>query len=694
MATFYSGQTDYIEKLNDLALVQATYNLINPATGDIFAANNISAPSFSIQTNTTPAVFIKDDNLTSWDYSGKSFSINAQETGPAGIFLKPDGLAMYVIGTTGDDVNQYSLSVAWDVSTAAFVQVSDNIGEPTPSGLFFKQDGLAMYVIGTNGDAVREFSLSSAWDVSTLTFVQTFSVSAQDSAPQDLWFKPDGTKMYVVGSTGDDVNEYDLSIAWNVSSAVFLQNFSVAAQDTVPAAINFNADGTKMYILGQVGQDINRYSLSTPWDISTAVFFNNFYVGFQATTPSGMFINFDGDTAYVVGSSTDSVHQYTTITDGIELVSSSGLFVDGGLYTNKNLFVTAGTRIDGTLSVSSATTLKSSLTVTGAVTMSSTTGAINIGTSQSTGATIIGGIAQTGGLTLGRSTGAQTVDIAVGATTNDTIKLINVGANGVSGSITNVNIGSTVTGALGTLSINSKQTAIASTDNASSTITGALVVHGGVGISGDLYVGGTVYGASTNADNIRTIQRSTNANHFLTFVDSDNASNAYEALYTDAGISYNPSTNSLTISGNLTVNGTTTTVNSTTVTLDDPILTLGGDTAPVLDDNKDRGIEFRWYDGTAKVGFFGFADSTGKLTFIPDATNTTEVFSGTKGTIDANLEWADVLNKPDPVVTVTLTGDVTGTANTTLTDLASGTISIATTNTNNTFSRPFLLMGA
>jgi hypothetical protein len=91
----------------------------------------------------------------------------------------------------------------------------------------------------------------------------------------------------------------------------------------------------------------------------------------------------------------------------------------------------------------------------------------------------------------------------------------------------------------------------------------------------------------------------------------------------------------LTVAGNLTVNGTTTTVNSTVTTLDDPILTLGGDTAPSADDNKDRGIEFRWHNGTsAKVGFFGFDDSSGRLTFIPDATNTSEVFSGTVGDVE------------------------------------------------------------
>ena len=92
--------------------------------------------------------------------------------------------------------------------------------------------------------------------------------------------------------------------------------------------------------------------------------------------------------------------------------------------------------------------------------------------------------------------------------------------------------------------------------------------------------------------------------------------------------------NNLTVTGDLTVNGTTVTVNSSTVTVDDPIFTIGGDTAPASDDNKDRGIEFRWHDGTsAKVGFFGYDDSASVFTFIPDATNASEVFSGSAGDV-------------------------------------------------------------
>jgi hypothetical protein len=109
------------------------------------------------------------------------------------------------------------------------------------------------------------------------------------------------------------------------------------------------------------------------------------------------------------------------------------------------------------------------------------------------------------------------------------------------------------------------------------------------------------------------------------------------------------------LTGNLTVNGTTTTVNSTTTTLDDPILTLGGDTAPVADDNKDRGIEFRYFDTAARVGFFGYDDSSGKYTFLTNATNTAEVFTGTKATLDAHIEYADILSKPTLPVKATST---------------------------------------
>ena len=107
--------------------------------------------------------------------------------------------------------------------------------------------------------------------------------------------------------------------------------------------------------------------------------------------------------------------------------------------------------------------------------------------------------------------------------------------------------------------------------------------------------------------------------------------------------------NNLTVDGNLTINGTTTTVNSTTVTVDDPIFVVGGDSAPGSDDNKDRGIEFRWHNGSsAKLGFFGFDDSTGKFTFVPEATDSSSIISGTKGNLDiGGLDLAGSITSVD-----------------------------------------------
>ena len=107
--------------------------------------------------------------------------------------------------------------------------------------------------------------------------------------------------------------------------------------------------------------------------------------------------------------------------------------------------------------------------------------------------------------------------------------------------------------------------------------------------------------------------------------------------------------NNLTVDGNLTINGTTTTVNSTTVTVDDPIFVVGGDSAPGSDDNKDRGLEFRWHDGSsAKLGFFGFDDSSGKFTFVPEATDSGSIISGTKGSLDiGSLDLAGSITSVD-----------------------------------------------
>ena len=257
------------------------------------------------------------DDPFAWDvstavYANTSFNVAGQESSPHGVSFKPDGTKMYVLGVAGDDVNEYDLSTAWDVSTASYLQnFSVSAQETSPYGLFFKPDGTKMYIAGSAGDDVSEYDLSTAWDISSASFLQNFSVSAQETGISGLFFKPDGTKMYVIGISGDDVNEYDLSTAWDISTASYLQNFSVATNASNPEDVFFKPDGTVMYIAGRNNDNVAEYNLSTAWDVSTASYVQDFSVAAQETTPTGIFFKPDGTALYVVGTLYDTVYQYT-----------------------------------------------------------------------------------------------------------------------------------------------------------------------------------------------------------------------------------------------------------------------------------------------------------------------------------------------------------------------------------------------
>jgi hypothetical protein len=102
--------------------------------------------------------------------------------------------------------------------------------------------------------------------------------------------------------------------------------------------------------------------------------------------------------------------------------------------------------------------------------------------------------------------------------------------------------------------------------NATSTITGALQVAGGVGVGRDLYVGGTIYqngvpvgtgGTATTSSFVQTVLTATSATYFLTFVDSNNITSSSELLYTTSSVTVNPGAGIVEVNGNLYVGGYT-----------------------------------------------------------------------------------------------------------------------------------------
>lgn len=255
-----------------------------------------------------------------------SFRIASQETSPTAVTFSTTGTRMFVVGTTNDSVFQYDLASAFDVSSAVYTHATSvSLQELTPEGLSFNTDGTKMFVVGSSGDDVNEYTLSSPWDVSSAVFVDATLVNAQENAPTGIVFNTDGTKMFIVGDTGNDINEYTLSGAFDASTRSFVDSFAVTAQDSTPTSVQFNTDGTQMFVLGDGFNNVNRYLLTVGFDVSTAYFDGLFSISAQDLLPSGVTFNTDGTKMFVAGDAGNDINEYT-LAEGFDV--STAAFVD------------------------------------------------------------------------------------------------------------------------------------------------------------------------------------------------------------------------------------------------------------------------------------------------------------------------------------------------------------------------------
>ena len=264
--------------------------------------------------------------------------------------------------------------------------------------------------------------------------------------------------------------------------------------------------------------------------------------------------------------------------------SNEGLFIQNGSQVTKFSVDSdnGNTNIIGTLTVANAVDLNNTLNVAGITTLESTTQQ-----------TLTGTYGADGGFRCAPGAGFDR-NVAIGGDLRVYGDIEITGATTQSGN----------TGFSGKVSITNTQDV---TSFADSNV--AFTVDGGARITKNQYVGGD-------------------------FVVYDNAG-AVNSFFVDVSTGNAELRNNMVIGGDLTVNGTTTTVNSTVVTIDDPIITLGGDTAPTSDDNKDRGVEFRYYDTQARLGFYGWDNNLEVFRFLRNATNNSEVYSGTDAALQA-----------------------------------------------------------
>jgi hypothetical protein len=271
-----------------------------------------------------------------------AFPVSAQDILPTGLAFNNDGTKMFVVGNAGQDVNEYNCT-AFDVSTCvvdAGVPFSVSAQDTVPTGLAFNNDGTKMFVAGYNGGDVNEYACTTGFDVSSCGFTDAFSVSTQETSPEGLAFNNDGTKMFVVGAAGDDVNEYACTTGFDVSTCVVAGNpFSVAAQETTPRGLAFNNDGTKMFVVGSTGDDVNEYFISPGFAVADPV--NTGADCYDCTPPvlQNAHITISSND-YVVATGDDPIHITANVGDKVTILLNvtDNISVDtipfAGLYTN------------------------------------------------------------------------------------------------------------------------------------------------------------------------------------------------------------------------------------------------------------------------------------------------------------------------------------------------------------------------
>lgn len=253
-----------------------TFDLTFTATDGINTAT--SANSFILS-------FVSYYDITSLSGYTDRKSFTTGNGGQAwGQWMSSDGTKWFVMKYPTDIVYRYDLSTAYDISTASQHSTYNlNTGsggvQTAPTSIFLKPDGTKLYSFSYNtNDVIAEHTLSTAFDLSTASYTAVSpSTAAQEASGMGLHFKSDGSKVYTIGYGSDKVHQYSLSTAWDITTLSY-DNINISVPTDFPGSgapygLTFANNGTYLYVADgstNYARGILRWTLSTPWDISTA----------------------------------------------------------------------------------------------------------------------------------------------------------------------------------------------------------------------------------------------------------------------------------------------------------------------------------------------------------------------------------------------------------------------------------------
>ena len=280
--------------------------------------------AFIVLTFVPSDAFAKTATVTDGD---TLFIAGGAETSPRHVAFNNDGTKLFIVGGTLDFVYEWTLTTGFDISTATyagndeafdlFKNNRNGFGDGQPRGIHFNTDGTKMFVVGNNLDEINEYSLSTGFDISSGgNSISAFTASEDITGtvgigPQGIEFNTDGTKMFVTDNTGSNqLHEFTLTTGFNLSTMVNdgTHVTSDVLSDTLlsPHGIAFSKDGTKMFVVSNdpnginSNDSVNEYSLSSGFDITTASFTHSFDVSDRAPDPHGVEFNTDGTKMFIM----------------------------------------------------------------------------------------------------------------------------------------------------------------------------------------------------------------------------------------------------------------------------------------------------------------------------------------------------------------------------------------------------------
>jgi len=170
-----------------------------------------------IQTDTSASAIFEAELATPYDLSSQttvnSYPIVGSRT--ADCVFSRDGLHFYECDSINPLLAVSNLSTPYDLSTKSLDTTSSVSPLNGPFGLDISPDGKTLVTADINNERYEQYSMSVAHDLSTLSFDGSFDPG--DSRPTGIEFNADGSKLYTC-SRNDPIREYTLSTPFEILS--------------------------------------------------------------------------------------------------------------------------------------------------------------------------------------------------------------------------------------------------------------------------------------------------------------------------------------------------------------------------------------------------------------------------------------------------------------------------------------------